>query len=84
MFIDKKAAGIELFKRMKQSTIPIILLTNSWRKKVFLQAQRQRSVHYLIKPFHQLSLHSINEQTLEVHLSSKQYLFSFLIGITYT
>ncbi|AUD02647.1 LytR/AlgR family response regulator transcription factor [Spirosoma pollinicola] len=75
IFIQKKAVGIELLKSLKQSTIPIILLTNSHEKEIFLQAQHQRSVHYLIKPFHQFSLHSIIEQTLDANLASKRYSF---------
>jgi DNA-binding LytR/AlgR family response regulator len=76
IIIDGQPLGIELLKKLRHTTtLPIILMTLSQEEELFMEAQQYRSVHYLIKPFHAISLHSTIEKTLEEYKKSKQYDF---------
>lgn len=75
IMIQDQPLGIELLKRLRHTTVPIILMTLSQEEELFMEAQKYRSVHYLIKPFHAISLHSTIEKTLQEHHKSKQYDF---------
>jgi DNA-binding LytR/AlgR family response regulator len=75
IFIQKKSVGIELLKKLRDIATPIVLMTSSQDQEVFLEAQRHRSVQYLVKPFHAITLHSAIEKALEEYSKSKQYDF---------
>lgn len=75
IMIENKPVGIELLKIIKDTHFPVILMTTSQDQKLFSESQKYLSVHYLIKPFHAITLHSAIEKTLEAHKKSKQYDF---------
>jgi DNA-binding LytR/AlgR family response regulator len=75
IFLQKKPIGIELIKKLRDNTIPVVLMTSSQDQELFLEAQKYRSVNYLIKPFHAISLQSAIEKALEEHNKSRQYDF---------
>jgi DNA-binding LytR/AlgR family response regulator len=75
IMIENKPIGIELVKTLQNASIPIILMTASQDQGLFLASQKYLSVHYLIKPFHAITLQSAIEKTLEAHQKSKQYDF---------
>lgn len=75
IFLQKKPVGIELIKKLRDNIVPIVLMTSSQDQELFLEAQKYRSVNYLIKPFHAISLQSAIEKALEEHNKSKQYDF---------
>ncbi len=75
IFIQKKPVGIELLKALQGTPTPVVLMTTSQDQELFLEAQRYRSVNYLIKPFHAISLQSAIEKTLEEYNKSKHYDF---------
>lgn len=75
IFLQKKPIGIELVKKLRDTVIPVVLMTSSQDQELFLEAQKYRSVNYLIKPFHAISLQSVIEKALEEHNKSKLYDF---------
>jgi DNA-binding LytR/AlgR family response regulator len=75
IFLQKKPIGIELIKKLRDNTIPVVLMTSSQDQELFLEAQKYRSVNYLIKPFHAISLQSAIEKALEEYNKSRQYDF---------
>jgi DNA-binding LytR/AlgR family response regulator len=75
IMIENKPVGIELLKILRDTLIPIVLMTSSQDPKLFSEAQRYRNVHYLIKPFHAISLQATLEKTIEEYRKSKQYDF---------
>lgn len=75
IMIDNKPIGLELLKIFKDTQLPVVLMTSSQDPKLFLESQKYLSVHYLIKPFHAITLQSTIEKTLEAHQKSKQYDF---------
>ena len=72
VFTQKRATGIELLKKLKNSIIPIILITQSHNPKVFQEAKEYRNIHYLIKPFHQFTLQSTIENTINASREEKK------------
>ncbi len=76
IFTKNLPTGIELLKKLKFVNIPIVLVTQSQDREVYAEALRHRKVHYLIKPFHQLSLQSTLEMALNEHFTSKHHNFS--------
>lgn len=75
IMIDGQPLGIELLRSFRHTNLPIILMTLSQEEELFMKAQQYRSIHYIIKPFHAISLHSAIEKALEEHQKSKQYDF---------
>ncbi len=75
IFIDSHPIGLELLKKGHVQKIPVILMTHSQKKEVFSEAQRIRSVYYLIKPFHTFTLQSVIDSVFEWNQRSKQYDF---------
>ncbi len=75
IFTKSRPMGLELLKKRHVQTIPVILMTNSQEKHVFSEAQRLRSVHYLIKPFHAFTLQSTIDGVFEEHQRSSQHDF---------
>jgi DNA-binding LytR/AlgR family response regulator len=75
IFIQNETVGIELLRKLRDTTTPIVLMTGSQENGLFLEAQKYRSVHYLIKPFHAISLQSAIEKALDEYNKSKQYDF---------
>ncbi len=65
IYLKGKTIGLELLKKLKNSDIPIILVTQSTENELFLQAKALKNVHYLIKPFHQLTIQSTIEKAYE-------------------
>ncbi|PWK17591.1 LytTR family two component transcriptional regulator [Arcicella aurantiaca] len=64
IFNNKTAVGIELLKKLGNSNIPVILITQSPDSEVYQQAKMHGDVHYLIKPFHKLTLQSTIENVI--------------------
>ena len=52
IFTKKRATGIELLKKIKNNTTPIILITQSQDVEVYQESKEYRHLQYLIKPFH--------------------------------
>jgi DNA-binding LytR/AlgR family response regulator len=75
ILIQNKPVGIELLKKLRDTTTPVVLMTLSHDQALFVEAQSHRSVHYLIKPFHAISLQSTIQKALEEYCRSKQYDF---------
>ncbi len=75
IMIGNKPIGIEVLKILRDTFVPVVLMTTSQDQKLFLEAQKNLSVQYLIKPFHAITLQSAIEKTLEAHQKSKQYDF---------
>lgn len=75
IMIGNKPIGIELLKVLRDTLVPVVLMTTSQDQKLFLEAQKNLSVQYLVKPFHAITLQSAIEKTLEAHQKSKQYDF---------
>ncbi len=75
IMIENKPIGIELLKILRDTLVPVVLMTTSQDQKLFLEAQKNLSVQYLIKPFHAITLQSAIENTLEAQKKSKQYNF---------
>lgn len=75
IMIENKPIGIELLKTLRDTLIPIVLMTSSQDQNLFLEAQKNLSVQYLIKPFHAITLQSAIEKTLEAQTKSKEYDF---------
>lgn len=75
IFSKSHPMGLELLKKGPLQTTPIILMTNSQEKAVFSEAQRLRSVHYLIKPFHTFTLQSTIDSVFEENQRSSQHNF---------
>lgn len=75
IMIDNKPVGIELLKKLRNNATPIVLMTSSQDRELFLEVKKYRSVQYLIKPFHAITLQSALEKALEEHQKSKQYDF---------
>ncbi len=80
IYLKEKAIGLELLKKLKNSIIPVILVTQSTDNELFLQAKALRNVHYLIKPFHQITIQSTIEKAFEeakftTLTDEKKYLF---------
>lgn len=73
IFIDSTPVGIELLQILNKKHIPVILMTSSHDKTLYTTAQQKKPVHYLIKPFHNLTLQSTIEKALFEHKQSKQY-----------
>ena len=73
IFTEKKATGIELLKTLRHNQTPIILVTQSLEKEVFTEAKKYRKFHYLIKPFHQLTLQSTIENIMAENFKEKAY-----------
>ncbi len=65
LFIDRKPKGLQLIKTLNLPEIPVIGITNSVDRQVFNELKPYVK-HYLIKPFHKLTLLStltvINEE----------------------
>ncbi len=75
IFANQVPMGLELLKRLQFSTLPIILMTNSQDKSVYVAAQEQRHINYIIKPFHAITLQSIIDTTFDEYLRNKQHDF---------
>ena len=75
IMIKDQPLGIELLKRLQNTTVPIILMTLSQEEDLFVEAQHYRNVHYLVKPFHAISLQSAIEKTLEEYEKNKLHDF---------
>jgi len=75
IFIQRKPVGIELLKKNRDAATPVVLMTLSHSHEIFVEAQSYRLVHYLIKPFHSISLQSTIYKALEEYQRSKQYDF---------
>lgn len=75
IFIKSRPVGFELFQSVILRHIPIILTTSSHDRSVYNAAQQYRSVHYLVKPFHALTLQSVLEKILEEKAKDKQHDF---------
>jgi DNA-binding LytR/AlgR family response regulator len=73
IFTDKKTAGIELLKKLKYNHTPIILVSQSIEKGIFVEAKKYRKFYYLIKPFHHLTLQSTIENILAENIKEKTY-----------
>lgn len=73
IFNQKHPMGLELLKSPQAAFTPIVLMTNTQDKEVYVKAQAHRGVHCLIKPFHGITLVSAIEQALEQQQRSKQY-----------
>lgn len=58
IFINDKAKGLQLLKEISNSDIPVILITSSQDAAIYNEAKSIRTVQYLIKPFHKLTLQS--------------------------
>jgi DNA-binding LytR/AlgR family response regulator len=58
IFINDKAKGLQLLKEISNSDIPVILITSSHDAAIYNEAKSIRTVQYLIKPFHKLTLQS--------------------------
>lgn len=65
IFTKTRATGIELLKKLKNSEIPIILITQSTENNIYIEAKAIRDIHYLIKPFHQITLQSSIEKAID-------------------
>jgi DNA-binding LytR/AlgR family response regulator len=86
IFIGTRPAGIEVLQHFQKRQIPVILLTNSEDKELYAKAQQYSPVHYLIKPFHSLTLLSILEKVVsELELRKQKNLtdrkFLYLSGV---
>ncbi len=87
IFINNWPVGLDLLKHLSSQHFPVIFMTSSHDKAVYVKAQQQRSVYYLVKPFHALTLQSTLEKALEEYEQSKQYdfldnKFLYLNGLT--
>lgn len=75
IFIKSRPLGLDLLHHLPLQNVPIILTTSSQDKLIYANAQRKRLVHYLVKPFHGLTLQSILEKALDEWEQSKQHDF---------
>jgi DNA-binding LytR/AlgR family response regulator len=64
IFSNRETVGIELLKKLRHHNIPIILMTQSPDSEVYKQAKIYGDIHYLIKPFHKLTLQSTIEKVI--------------------
>ena len=76
IYIQNKPVGLELLKRLRDTPIPIVMMTMAQEPDLYAKSQSYRSVHYLIKPFHAISLQSAVSKALEEYHKSKQYDFA--------
>jgi len=77
VFIKKRSDGIELLKKIKNKTTPIILITNSHDFHVYVESKEYRHLHYLIQPFHKITLQSIVENAIVVNREEQK---NFTLG----
>ncbi|NBB23451.1 response regulator [Runella sp. CRIBMP] len=75
IMIKEQPVGIHLLKKLRDASVPVILMTLSQEEELFVEAQQYRRVPYLIKPFHAISLQSTIEKALEEHYKNKLYDF---------
>lgn len=67
VFTKKRATGIELLKKIKNNTTPIILITQSQDVEVYQESKEYRHLQYLIKPFHKFTLQSTVENAISIN-----------------
>lgn len=65
-FNKNQVMGIESLNKLKNSTIPIILITHSHDVEVYQKSKQYRYFQYLVKPFHKFTLQSTVENALSV------------------
>ncbi|WP_165933412.1 LytR/AlgR family response regulator transcription factor [Arundinibacter roseus] len=73
IFIEGKPEGLKLLKSLKNSTIPIVMMTSSSELSVYQEVMHYKRLHYLAKPLNKFTLHSALEKTLEEYLQAKHY-----------
>lgn len=75
IYIGSEPSGIELLQYLQKKQVPVVMMTSSPDNKLYTTAQQLKPVHYLIKPFHSLTLHSTLENVIFDYEQSKQYKF---------
>lgn len=59
--------GIESLNKLKNNTIPIILITHSHDVEVYQKSKEYRYFQYLVKPFHKFTLQSTVENAISIN-----------------
>lgn len=72
VFTKKRATGIELLKKIKNNTTPIILITQSQDIDVYQESKEYRHLQYLIKPFHKFTLQSTVENAISINREKQE------------
>lgn len=72
VFTKKRATGIELLKKIKNNSTPIILITQSHDLNVYQESKEYRHLQYLIKPFHRFTLQSTIENAITTNREEKE------------
>lgn len=66
VFNKNRIMGIESLNKLKNNTVPIILITHSHDVEVYQKSKKYRYFQYLVKPFHKFTLQSTVENALSV------------------